>query len=128
MLTHILLLAINIALIVPIAVMIKGHRVVNLGMIPAIAMATYTTYRVAMAIINFRKSGKSNSPIIRELRNINLIDTLVSILLLQNTLIMVNDNGMTEDMATLSIISSTAIWLLMGVVSIVSLIRAREIR
>lgn len=128
LLSHIILLAINIALIVPIAVMIKGDRVFNLGLIPAITIAAYTTYRVTMAIINFRKSRKSKSPFIRELRNINLIDALVSVLLLQNTLIMVNEGGMTEDMAVLSIVSSTAIWVLIGVTCVVSFTRIREIK
>lgn len=128
LLSHIILLAINIALIVPIAVMIKGGRAFDLGMIPAITIAAYTTYRVTMAVINFRKSRKSKSPLIRELRNINLIDALVSVLLLQNTLIMVNEGGMTENMAVLSIVSSTAIWVLIGVISVVSFVRIREIK
>ena len=128
LLTHIILLAINIALIVPIAVMIKGNRTVSFGMIPAITVAAYTTYRVTMAVINFKKSRKSKNPLIRELRNINLIDALVSVLLLQNTLIMVNDKGMTESMAVLSIVSSTAIWVLIGVISVVSFARIREIK
>lgn len=81
-----------------------------------------------MAIINVKRSRKRKSPLIRTLRSINFIDAMVSVLLLQNTLIMVNDNGMTDNMAVLSIISSTAIWLLIGAVSVVSLIKAREIR
>ena len=63
LLTHIILLAINIALIVPIAVMIKGNRTVSFGMIPAITVAAYTTYRVTMAVINFKKSRKSKTPL-----------------------------------------------------------------
>lgn len=124
--THIILFAINIALIVPIAVMIKGNREYNLGIIPAIAMATYTTYRVTMAVINLKKSRKSKSLFIRELININFIDALVSVLLLQNTLIIANEGKMTEEMSTLSIVSSTAIWIAIAVITAMSFARAER--
>ncbi len=41
-LTHIILLVINLSLIVPIMIMIKGGRSCDFGIIPAISMATYT--------------------------------------------------------------------------------------
>ena len=41
---------------------------------------------------------------------------------------MVNEDGMTESMAVLSIVSSTAIWVLIGVISVVSFARIREIK
>lgn len=127
LLTHIFLLAINISLIVPITVMIKGGRAYDFGMIPAISMAAYTTYRVTMAVINFKKSRKTKNLLIRELRSINLIDALVAVLLLQNTLIVVNEGGVSENMKVLSIISSTAIWVIIAVISVKSFVRIREI-
>ncbi len=73
-----------------------------------------------MAVINFRKSRKTENPLIRELRNISLIDTLVSVLLLQNTLIIVNEGRVSEKMTILSSISSTVIWLVIAVISVYS--------
>lgn len=51
--THILLFSFNIVIVVPIAVMIKGEKSYTWGLIPSLAMATYTTYRVVMSIINY---------------------------------------------------------------------------
>lgn len=40
-----LLLILNIALILPITLMIKLEKPTDMGLIPAIAMAVYTTYK-----------------------------------------------------------------------------------
>ena len=75
-------------------------------------MAAYTTYKITMALIHIRRQ-KIYHVLIRELRTINLIDALVSILTLQNTLIMINaGKGEVNNMLTLSAISSAAIYLL----------------
>ena len=104
------LLAMNIALVVPISLMVLMQKPTNLGLIPAIAMAAYTTYKITMAIVNMRRS-RVYHPLIHELRTINLIDAFVSILTLQNTLIMVNggDAG-TNAMLPLSATSSAVIY------------------
>lgn len=109
--TSALLLLLNLALILPISLMVRLQKPINIGKIPAIAMAAYTTYKITMAVIHMRKL-QVHQVLIRELRTINLIDALVSILTLQNTLIMVNLNtGEGNNMLTLSAISSAAIYL-----------------
>lgn len=110
--TSALLLLLNLALLLPISLMVLLQKPVHIGKIPAIAMAAYTTGKMTMAIVNMRKH-QAYHVLIRELRTINLIDALVSILTLQNTLIMVNANaGEENDMLTLSAVSSAAIYLL----------------
>lgn len=112
------LLAMNIALVVPISLMVLMQKPTNLGLIPAIAMAAYTTYKITMAIVNMRRS-RVYHPLIHELRTINLIDAFVSILTLQNTLIMVNSNAGEENgMITLSAISSALIYLVIIMITI----------
>ena len=118
--THILLFSFNIVIVVPIAVMIKGEKSYTWGLIPSLAMATYTTYRVVMSIINYIRAKRVDNILIKELRIINILDTLVSILILQNTLIIANSGEISGGMKVLSIVSSTVIWLAMLVVSIVS--------
>lgn len=109
--TSALLFLLNLALILPISLMVRLQKPINIGKIPAVAMAVYTTYKITMAIIHMRKL-QAYHVLIRELRTINLIDALVSILTLQNTLIMVNINaGEGNNMLTLSAISSAAIYL-----------------
>ena len=112
------LLAMNIVLIAPISLMVLMQKPTNMGLIPAIAMAAYTTYKITMAIVNMRRC-RVYHPLIHELRTINLIDAFVSILTLQNTLIMVNsDAGEGSSMITLSAISSTLIYLTIIIITI----------
>ena len=48
--THILMIFMDMCLIAPIAYMVIGERSYEYGLIPAIAMAAYTTYRITMGI------------------------------------------------------------------------------
>ena len=110
--TSALLFLLNLALILPISLMVVLKKPVTMGLIPAIAMAAYTTYKITMAIIHMKKR-QAHHVLVCELRTINLIDALVSILTLQNTLIMINaGKGEVNNMLTLSAISSAAIYLL----------------
>ncbi len=119
-LTHVIMFLMNVSLIIPIVVMIRGDRTYNLGMIPAITMATYTTYRIVMAIMHYSKSRRIDNVLIKELRTANLIDTLVAVVTLQNTMIIASAGEITEKMRTLSIVSSTAIWLIIVLLSVLS--------
>jgi hypothetical protein len=116
--THCMMLVMNASLIVPILAMIKGDRKYNWGLIPAIAIATYTFYRIVMAIIHYVKSRKNDNSLVRQLRTFNLIDSLVALLTLQNTMIIANEGKIAGGMKCLSIISSAIIWLLIVVMSV----------
>ncbi len=112
--SSIMLLVLNLALILPISLMVTFEKPVNMGLIPAIAMAAYTTYKFTIASVHIHKQKRSkhSNILITELRTINFIDALVSILTLQNTLIMVNQTkSSVKDMLTLSAISSAAIYI-----------------
>ena len=54
--THMVLILMNISLVVPAAVMVTDGRSYTYGLIPAIAMAVYTTYRITMSIIHYKRS------------------------------------------------------------------------
>lgn len=107
--THIILILIDVALVVPIALMVIGARNYTFGMIPAIAMAAYTTYRMTMSIIHYLKSKRNENHFIRLIRTINMQDTLVSVLTLQNALIIANGNEMAS-MMRLTMWTSAGIW------------------
>ena len=91
----VLLLMLDLALMGPIGLMVVLKRPVGMGMIPAIAMAAYTTWKVTMASIRIRRQSRTSggNPLVAELRTVNFIDALVAVLTLQNTLIMVNGPG-----------------------------------
>lgn len=107
--THIILILIDVALVVPIALMVIGARNYTFGMIPAIAMAAYTTYRMTMSIIHYLKSKRNENHFIRVIRTINMQDTLVSVLTLQNALIIANGDDMAS-MMRLTMWTSAGIW------------------
>ena len=106
-----LMLVMNGALVVPVVLMVRSDRPVSMGMIPAITSATYTTYKITAAAVGLREKG--GSVFAGELRILRFADALVSILVLQNTLITVVDGEVGGEMFLLSAVSSGGIFLLM---------------
>lgn len=107
--THTVMIIMDIALIFPIAYMVNGQRNYEYGLIPAIVMAAYVTYRVTMGIFHYRKSRKEENLLVKELRSISLNDALVALLTLQNALIIANGSEM-KSMIRLTAGTSAAIW------------------
>ena len=123
--THILMIFMDMCLIAPIAYMVIGERSYEYGLIPAIAMATYTTYRITMGIINLGKSRKQENILIRELRTVNLQDSLVAVLTLQNALIIANGSDM-QSMLALTAWTSAGIWLMIVIFTVKSFLYVRH--
>lgn len=123
--THILMIIMDMCLIVPIAYMVIGERSYEYGLIPAIAIAAYTTYRITMGIINLRKSRKQENILIRELRTVNLQDSLVAVLTLQNALIIANGSDM-QSMLALTAWTSAGIWLMIVIFTVKSFLYVRH--
>ena len=109
MVAAVLLLVLNISLVVPVTLMVVQQRPVGMTLIPAIAMATYTTYKIIMASVNLRRRRRSLDCLVRLLRTISFIDALVSVLILQNTLIMVQTKGESSEMLPLTATSTAAV-------------------
>ena len=86
----ILLVILNALLIFPIVLLIMNKRLVEMTMIPSIAVASYVTIKTSVTITQFVKKRKEENVLFKELRTINLMDVTVSILTLTNTLIAVN--------------------------------------
>lgn len=127
--SSILLLVMDLALIWPISMMVVLDKPVSVGKIPAIAMAAYTTWKITMASIHMgrhrRRSGENI--LVAELRTVNFIDILVSVLTLQNTLIMVNRTATRgNDMLPLSATSSAAIYAMIVAITLRMLRKGTE--
>lgn len=125
--THLLLLIMDLAMITPILVMAKGGREFTYGLIIAIAYAVYATYKITKAIIHFAKTRKSDNILTSELRMIYLSDALLSILTLQNALIIAN-NGFSTSMSTLTMWSSCGIITLIFLITIISLLKVKNMK
>lgn len=119
----IFILVMNFSLVVPISLMVLSQKQVEFGLVPAIIVATYTTYKITMAIINYVKFKSYENLAYRQIRTINLIDAILSVLTLQNTLIMVNDGSISGSMLTLTAITSFAGIVLIIILSIISLVK-----
>ena len=115
-----LLLALDLALILPISMMAVLSKPVTIGLIPAITMATYTTWKITMASVHIGRQRRRGSGIlVAELRTVNFIDALVAVLTLQNTLIMVEGTAADGSaMLPLTAVSSGAIYAVIVAVTI----------
>ena len=118
-----LLLLLNLSLIIPVSLMVIRQKPVSLTLIPAIAMAAYTTWKVIMASIHLKRRKRSADSLVRLLRTISFIDALVSILTLQNTLIMVNSSGDSSEMLPLTAITSAAVMTAVLILSVAAFSR-----
>lgn len=115
-----LLFVLNAALIAPAALMVLDQRGVRMGMIPAITTATYTTYKIAAACVKLKRA--KSSPFARQLARLRFVDALVSILVLQNTLITAVEGAVTDRMRLLTAITTAAILLVILALSILWLV------
>lgn len=108
----------NLALILPISLVVRLQKPVRMCKIPVIAMAAYTTYKITIAVVRTRRQA-GQGLLVRELAAINLIDALVSVLTLQNALIMVNaSTGEGNSMLAVSASSSAAIYVVIIVITL----------
>lgn len=103
------MLVMNAALAVPAALMVLDRRPAQMGMIPAIASAAYTTYKISAAAVKLRR--REGDLFARELRVLRFVDAMVSILVLQNTLIRAVDGSVGQEMFYLTAISSAGLLL-----------------
>lgn len=124
----ILLFLIDLALIMPISLMVLQHKEINYTAIPAITTATYTVYKITMSSIGFKKTRKMQNLSLRMLKNVNFIDSLVSVLTLQYTLIMTFGDGIVNEMFVLCCVSSFVIWTLLIVLSVISVVLSAKLR
>lgn len=117
------LLLLNLCLVIPVSLMVVRQKPVNMTLIPAIGLAAYTTYKIIMASVNLRRRKRSSDSLVHLLRTISFIEALVSILTLQNTLIMVNLKDDNTDMLTLTAITSAAVMLAVLALSVAAMIK-----
>lgn len=120
----ILVMLIDLALVMPITLMIREDRMINYSSIAAIAIAAYTAYKIIIATRNFIKSRKNDNLSIKMMRNLSFIDALVSILTLQYTLIMTFGSGIDRNLLPICATVSFVIYGLILVISTVLLVHS----
>ena len=114
----------GVALIAPVSHMVLQKKQVNYSTVPAIAMAAYTTFKISVAVYNYVKTRRNYGLFVKMLKNISLADALVSVLVLQYTLVMIFGNGVTGDMFTLCAITTFFIWGFITVHAVAAIVSA----
>lgn len=93
-----------------------------------ITMATYAFSKITLAIINFVKRHKLNSPVLMLIRNIGLADAAVSIFSLQKTML-VSFEGMTDyEIKIMNACTGTVVWIFVVLIGIVTIRRKKNIK
>ena len=118
----IITLILNIALSAAIAQMIFSDAHFTYIGWTVFAYAAYAFYKITMSIISFIRAHKQTDLTVRAIRNINLVDALVSILALQTALLtMFSEEGVNISlMNTLTGIAVSVISISIGIYMIVS--------
>lgn len=107
----------------PAILMLLNKRVVTLGKIPAIAIAAYTAYKVTMTILDFAKRKKNQTLLASQIRAAKVASSIMSILTLQNTLVLVFGSK-SEDLLAFTFVSTVALLLFQAAYSITSMVLA----
>lgn len=84
----------------------------NYGTIPMITIATYSFTKVTLAVINYVRSQKNASPIIKALRNISFADAFVSIYSMQKSMLVTFEGMGEKEIMILNIFTGASIYIL----------------
>lgn len=103
--SFVILLIINLALVAPGVFLIRNQKIVKADLIISIIMAVYAFYSVSISIYNLVKANKTDNLLNKQLTLVSFVNAIVSLIVLQNTLINVN-GGMDEEMKTLSSVTT----------------------
>lgn len=123
----ILLILVNIALIAPITLLALSQRDVNLPMWVAIANACYAFYKMTVCIYSFVKSRNNKILSIKGIKNLNLTSACVTLLSLENTMIITFSEGIDNSMRALTITSAFAVMIINLYIAISTLVVGNKI-
>lgn len=118
--------ALEIELALFIAMSVASGKPIPSGKIMAIASAAYAFYKITMAIINFVRAKRYDDVVVRTLRNIGLVDAIVSMFALDVTL--TSTFGDSPEMRELSAVLGAAACIITIVIGIMMIINARLLR
>lgn len=117
----------DFCLFAPISLMIIYPKKFTYGLIPAILVAAFTTYKLIYALVNYGKLKKTNNILFEYLGELSVVDSLVSLLMLQHILIMVN-SGMTHNMMILSAVSSLIILIIIIIFTLYETVKILKVK
>lgn len=119
----VILVPVELAMAVAVTQMILTGLPTVRGEILTIATATYTFYKISMAIYNFVKAHKFPDPVIQALRNVNLADACMSVVSL--TVLMLSTFGGGE-LTAIKALTGFAVCASVIVMACIMMARARK--
>lgn len=123
----IMLLFVNLALVAPVTLLALSKKDVNLPMWVAIANACYAFYKITICIISFVKTRHNSMLSVRCIKNLNLTSALVTLLSLENTMIITfSENGIESSMHIMMILSAFVVMLVNIWIAISSIVKGKN--
>lgn len=110
-LSGILLAILSIVLAGVVYISLAGNIATKYGTIVMITIATYTFYKITMAIIRAVKYRKNPSPLLAVIRTIGYADVAASLLTMQRSMLVSFGEGTDESARTLNILTGAAVCL-----------------
>lgn len=94
------------------AISLLQERAAVRGLIPMLAVATYTCWKMTMAIVHMVQAHRNGTPLTRTIRNIALADALASLMTMQRSMLASIEGDMTaREMLILNICTGSAVCL-----------------
>lgn len=122
----VLMLLLSLALVVPVTLLAFSQKQVSLPMWVAIADATFVFYKLGTCIYSFIKTRKSNVLSVKGLKNLSLTAVCVSMLSLENTMIITFSEGADNSMQIITILSALAVMVINLIIAILTIRSGRK--
>lgn len=105
----VLMLLLSFALVVPVTLLALSQKQVILPMWVAIADAAFVFYKITMCIISFVKTRKNNVLSVKGIKNLNLTTAAVTLLSLENTMILTFSETIDKSMNIITFLTAFAV-------------------
>ncbi len=125
-LSFVFLLLLNLSLIGPAIILVNNSKAVYADKIISIVIATFVFTRLIISIVNIKRVYAKDIILNKQLKMVSLASSIVSLIVLQNTLINVN-GSMEGGIYILSCISTFAFLTVLLLLTIISFVRNMKI-
>lgn len=122
----VLLVCLTVALTIPLTIIATIQKQVNLPFWVAILNACYAFYKIIVCIYSFVKTRKSQNLPVIGLKNLGLISACVTMLSLENTLILTFSESLTSGMQIMMILSCLCVLIVNVVVAIITILKGQN--
>ncbi len=89
-LSFVFLLLLDLSLISPVILLVHNSKTIHADKIGSIAIATFVFSRLVVSVVNLRKGNSKENPWRSQLKMVSFTSSIVSLIVLENTLINVN--------------------------------------